>query len=121
MKTIDRACDVCGVDVRDGSLFCYNCGSSVNQAASRVLDGDQPEYQSPEIALNKSTATDSDSKLAANKKTNIGRPKRARPRPTQPRDVVWEQPNGFGFGFLVTAVALILLTAGLLALGLYLK
>ncbi|QYO68901.1 hypothetical protein [Leptolyngbya sp. 7M] len=59
--------------------------------------------------------------MAEIKETSTVRPKRPRRKTSQPREVVWEQPAGLGFGFMITAIILILLTVGVLALGLYLR
>lgn len=31
----EEICDICGVEVRDGSQFCYNCGGSVSAKPSK--------------------------------------------------------------------------------------
>jgi len=36
----NRVCEACGVDVRSGSLFCYNCGESVEPKSEVVVNED---------------------------------------------------------------------------------
>jgi hypothetical protein len=50
----NRTCSACGVDVRTGALFCYNCGGSVAPelpvAENHLPDGDFRESVTEEIS-----------------------------------------------------------------------
>jgi len=50
----NRTCSACGVDVRTGALFCYNCGGSVAPelpvAENHLPDGDFRESITEEIS-----------------------------------------------------------------------
>ncbi len=51
-----RFCEVCGVDIRPGSLFCYNCGGSVT--LKKVIENDNKNSNVIKAWFREDTATD---------------------------------------------------------------
>ncbi|HVF30467.1 MAG TPA: hypothetical protein VNA22_05825 [Pyrinomonadaceae bacterium] len=103
-------CGGCGADVRDESLFCYNCGAAVGKA---------PETASepvPEPAAEKPLTADRPPLRTA---ASMRKQRRAFNR--QPVKVSWEQPEGSPKAFVVTTIVLALGAAVLLVLALYLR
>ena len=111
-------CDVCGAEVRDGSLFCYNCGASVTgPVAQSEVQTPEPEPRSSERSSN-GTPIGEENNLA--KPTPSGRV-RPRKRPVQNREIVWAERDGMSLGFVVTTVVLVLLSAVILIAGFYFR
>jgi hypothetical protein len=105
-------CDVCGAEVRDGSLFCYNCGTSVAEPVKH-----SPEPQSSELPSN-GGSTGKVNDLVKPTPTGKVRP---RNRPVQNREVVWAERDGVSLGFVVTTAILVLLSAVILIAGFYFR
>jgi hypothetical protein len=95
----DKPCGDCGADVRAGSLFCYNCGGSVQ---TNKVDGDAG--------------------TTGNGDANIQRFPRTRPRSQRkPSEFTWRRSDGPGYKLLLIAVAAAVLVGLVLALANYLK
>ena len=105
-------CDSCGVDVRDESLYCYNCGERVRAEDKAVEKNDhQPET---EVAVAKAPE-----RPPLRSAASLRKQRRAYNR--QPVEVSWEQPNGSPVGFIITTVVLAVGALVLLVLALYLR
>lgn len=84
-----ETCDGCGVDVREDTLFCYNCGA-------RVAD-DQPD------TTNNGHSPDGSDKLAAAATER----KRARVAHRKTAEYIWERTNGEGARLMLTIAVLV--------------
>ena len=104
-----QRCGACGVDVRDGSLFCYNCGASVERPPDAKAVEDKPAtvdgIREPRPPL----------------KTAASLRKHRRALNRQPVKVSWEPPEGPALGFIITAIVLTLGAALLIVLAFYLR
>ena len=104
-----QRCGACGADVRDGSLYCYNCGASVARAPIAEAVNEKPapgaEGREPRPPL----------------KTAASLRKHRRAMNRQPVKVSWEPPEGPAVGFIITAIALTLGAVLLIVLALYLR
>jgi uncharacterized Zn finger protein (UPF0148 family) len=90
-------CDDCGADIRAGSLFCYNCGGSVQKNKVEV-----------------DAESNGDSK--------VQRFPRSRPRSQRkPSEVTWRRSDGPGYKLLLVALAAAVLVGLVLAVANYLK
>lgn len=126
-KTVykESICDVCGAEVRDGSVFCYNCGSAVTQgaiaeeAASPPVETELSEGSASPEEPSIGHAVRADEKiLPGSRRTEKFRPKR---KPLQSREVSWQEPEGVSVSFIVTTLVMVALAAGILIAGFYLR
>ena len=132
--TVETAvCDSCGAEVRDDSLFCFNCGGSVK------ANSDGPEPVVPDLLKASSTdplvetptkANDSfpsvksgeqlpGSKPALRTAASLRKQRRAFNR--QPVEVTWERPAGPAMGFIITSIVLAAGALVLILIALYLR
>ena len=94
-------CDICGADVREGSLFCYNCGGSLTPTVGKEAKAVSNQPAGSSNGASKGTIEQS----------RRSRPKRNLDR--GPVEVVWQPREGFPLAFVV-ASAILLIVAGLL-------
>ncbi len=89
-------CVSCGVDVRDGTQFCYNCGKPVSNGVEptvkSVNDDSLTEEVVPESSPEEIETGEKDEKTdklavaaAERKRSRVGQRK--------PKKVVWEEPS----------------------------
>ena len=103
-----EACNACGSEVRDESLFCYNCGARVR--------GDEPVPEA-KVAVEK-IESPTVPRPPLRSAASLRKQRRAYNR--QPVEITWERPSRAPVGFIITTIVL---TAGalvLLLLALYL-
>jgi hypothetical protein len=105
--TLAGVCEGCGADVRDESLFCYNCGSGVN-----IDDVKSPDTKTLTSDRNGASAETTDSIVDS---TSVPRVVNERRRRVRERvNVVWERTDGPGyllllFAFFVAVVVILML------------
>ncbi|MCY7376563.1 MAG: zinc ribbon domain-containing protein [Pyrinomonadaceae bacterium] len=131
----NQICQTCGADVRENSLFCYNCGGSVapdvvmslrdSPKNAALKNGDAPK-QTTKLKLEEKPAdapipkpaiqAEPELKSAASmrRKSKLVQPKRI--------EVIWEEhenaPNGW---FILAAILLTLFAVAVFYLAIYLK
>ncbi len=116
-------CNVCGVDVRDGSQFCYNCGSSLaalkeaDAVPSTGAETDSSELTKKGTALN---ASEPEKVVNADRHNSETR-RRPKRRTIAPKEVAWVEPEGVGVRFLLITIVLAILTTTLLVLAFYFR
>ncbi len=99
-KIEEEACEECGAVVRENTLFCYNCGSSLEGSP---VDDDLPPIEAPvevpvEVSDNGKAALEQlAQKLDAEERDNAellaqaaAERKKARVKPRKRREIVWE-------------------------------
>ncbi len=102
-------CVSCGAEVRDESVFCYNCGQ-------RVLG----EAKITETALpDREIVHSPGSRLPLRTAASLRKERRASNR--QPVEVSWEQRTGSPIAFVITTIVLVIGALVLLGLALYLR
>lgn len=145
----NRICNACGVEVRKGALFCYNCGSSVAPEipAPDNHDSVSDAWFREDIVAEKSVAADSEkvekpteaktevldaADIPAKKPDILEETKlqsaaslRRKSRPLQKikiEEVVWEEPENAPNGwFILVALVLTLFAVGIFWLAIYMK
>jgi len=120
-------CDACGADVRDESLFCYNCGERVvdNERASasdQTVQEDIPE--TPALLKADGAAESTPQKLPGSRPplksaASLRQERRAFNR--QPVEVSWVPPESTPIGFVITTIVFVVGALVLLGLALYLR
>lgn len=137
----EQNCKACGVDIREGALFCYNCGGSVtydeassdnDTAMSDAWFREEIAEEDPGEKVEEAT-TEAVTKVADRKKSRLPESSRLRSAAALRRksktfqkkrveEVVWEEyENPSNRLFILVAVVLALLTAAIFWLAIYLK
>lgn len=120
----DRICEACGAEVREGSLFCYNCG----EAVSKNGDGPQKEITTREPI--REPAPVDVTEPGAEIETPIERKplqsaaslrKQRRAYNRQPVEITWVRPEGLPKMFIAATVVLTVGALFLLIIALYLR
>ncbi len=139
----NRICYACGVDVRKGALFCYNCGGAVtpeipietknkNLSNTWVHQNVEEIEQDSKIELKKNSKTKKKKEKTTKKpelqeyiKLDSAAEMRRKPKTIQKKrveEVVWEEyesaPNGW---FILVSFILTLFAVGIFFLAKYLK
>lgn len=118
-------CEKCGVDVRENTMFCYNCGHSFTEAAAETNG-----TESAGISDEAQTALDDlAARLRIDESESVDRVKlasaerkRARVAPKRPKEEVWEGTEGRSVGALfVISLVIFLLVAAVVFLTVYWK
>lgn len=102
-----EACNACGSEVRDESLFCYNCGKRVR--------GDEPVPETKTAVEKIDSPTVRPPLRSA---ASLRKQRRAYNR--QPVEIIWERPSRAPVGFIITTIVLVSGALVLLLLALYL-
>ena len=97
-------CEKCGVEVREGSAFCYNCGSHVAAVAE---NGAGP---APVRAIS------ADRGSSGSRELRPARQRRRRPE-RKPVEVYWERPETTPWSFTLAVVCTAVVVAVLLVLA----
>ena len=108
---LETICPKCGVEVRDGSLFCYNCGGSVGDEKA-VLEATSYSHNGPGMpTANGASETGSRTRKSRTIPRRIS---------TEPVQFTWKRDENPGFGFLIVAIVAALIAFGLLVIAYYL-
>lgn len=121
--TVENAvCAECGVDVRENTMFCYNCGSAVGEIPTQSLiasNGVEPEVDDEtqaalnELAEKLKIDEDADNKLA---KAAAER-KKARINQRRSTEYTWEPTEESSAGLtILLAILITLIAAGIVFL-----
>ena len=139
----NRVCNACGMDVRSGAFFCYNCGSSVTAdvISSEKAENNAGQEKTENILFPENISVGEKIAVVENKKTgeqNNGaeviseeKPKlksaasmREKPKTIQRKrvKVVWEEPaSAPNIWFILVAILLTGFAAALWFVASYLK
>ena len=105
---VDKAvCATCEAEIRDESLFCYNCGSAVVPAVEPVAE---PEIKEPPVETKRPQLRSA---------AALRKHRRAYNR--QPVEIVWEPRESSPGAFILATVLLTAAALILLVLALYLR
>jgi hypothetical protein len=114
-------CDICGAEVRDGSVFCYNCGGSLAKA-------DKPEPIPPPAEpiitvarpVNNGGITGGERDPA---KRRIERAERRRVRASnrEPAEIVWEPREGMSWAFVIVSIVFVIIALVLVIAAVYVR
>jgi uncharacterized Zn finger protein (UPF0148 family) len=114
-------CDICGAEVRGGSLFCYNCGGSVSKA-------DEPEVRAVPSEPIHSVEVESENGIKTEIEATpveVGREKagrrKVRAANRQPAEIVWEPRQGVSWGFMIATAIFVIFAVALVIAAFYLR
>ena len=137
----NRICKACGVEVRNDTFFCYNCGTSITADASSEKAEDNigtdktekllfleniSEAEKISVVENKKTEETNGSEIIAEEKPKLksAASMREKPKMIQRKrvEVVWEEPaSAPNIWFILVAILLTGFAVGLWLLASYLK
>lgn len=108
---IQTTCGACGADIRDESVFCYNCGGPVREeVAAPVAEA---------VVENPIAVVQPGSRPPLRSAASLRKQRRAFNR--QPVEVSWEQRTSSGTGFIITTFVLVIGALVLSLIALYLR
>lgn len=111
-------CDICGVEVRAESLFCYNCGGSVSEPVS-AAGGLETAVEEADVSANgKVPGTKFD---PAARRAERVKQRTVRASNRQPVEIVWEPRTGVGWPFILGSTALLLIALALFFTAYYIR
>jgi hypothetical protein len=112
-------CTDCGVEVREGSEYCYNCGHAIAKTVS-----DAPsENNEIDPTKTKENGFQTTGPGAIKKDANVRRRSRRplKPSTSEPVQVVWERRQDPGIGFLIVSLIAGVVALLLIFIAYYLK
>lgn len=127
----DKVCANCGVDVREGADFCYNCGKPVSPEATSEIGartveaGDAEDHHlngtATQALISEFPSKDSAPEPTRKLQTAAGLRRRSRSYQAKPVEVEWVKPENSPSTFVIATIALAVLAALLLFAALYLR
>lgn len=103
-------CPKCDAEVRDGSLFCYNCGSRISENDSVETADETPVAPAEPVT-----------RPAPGLRSARDIKRRERGGGRKPKEVVWEPVSGFPeIQLVIVTVVIIVFTVGVILMALYL-
>lgn len=110
-------CKSCGVDVREGTQFCYNCGNPVVYGIGQTVDDEAADELNADIDSgsnhDKAGEPVKDNK-AARLAVAASERKRSRAGQRKPKRVVWEEPGPASNRIFILVCVLIFVIAALI-------
>ena len=119
-------CEACGAEVRDESLFCYNCGETVSEKAADDIPAEPAlkELNEPIAKAENGMGGFETGRTAFEKarlQTAAGMRKRPKSFQRKRVEVVWEPRTAPNALFTIAVIGLTLVTLFLLVAALYLR
>ncbi len=127
-------CGSCGIAVRKGALFCFSCGEPVSkkpaveindtvQYNGRVVEDADPTVPLPAepIQIEKTAEPEPDVVDSTNLRSAASIRRGAKAFNRKPVEVVWVERERSPTVFIIVSIVLVVFTAVLLALAIYLK
>jgi hypothetical protein len=120
----EPVCPACGAEVRDGSMFCYNCGSAVaGEGAETEQAAEISAIPEPSITPNgEGTKKEILPGSLSGLQTAASMRRRAKPSRSKPREMVWvPRDESVGLQFVAATIAFIVFAVVIVILALYFK
>jgi len=114
-------CDICGAEVRDGSVFCYNCGGSL--AKTEDVPAIPPPAE-PIVAVTEPVTNGGVTKVDRDPpKQKVERPDRRRVRASnrEPAEIVWEPRQGVSLVFVITSIVFVIIALAVVIAAIYVQ
>jgi len=114
-------CDICGAEVRDGSLFCYNCGGSlVKVSPTGAAAQAETQVESEPVKANGHSHAEAVYDPAKQRAEKPSR-RKVRAANRQPVEIVWEPRTGISLPFIIVSLVLFLLSIGIVIAAFYVR
>lgn len=117
-------CAHCGVDVRENTQFCYNCGKPVTaEAIESAAETVPTDAAGDETELEKTLGVDSEPDSSSDKLAVAAANRRkARVTHRKPVEMVWEPADEGAYGvFVLITLIIALIAAAIVFIAVYLK
>ena len=115
------ACENCGAEIREGTLFCYNCGNKFDDAlpaSNGTALSDEAKNALDDLAARLELETESENKLAL----AAAERKKARVTPKKKKEVVWDaEENRSGLLFFFVSLFIFILVMVVVFIAVYWK
>ena len=118
-------CKSCGVEVREGTQFCYNCGNPVVYGIGQTVTDEAVDEQNADI--DSGSSQDKVAELVKDNKVErlavaASERKRSRAGLRKPKRVVWEEPGPASNRiFILVCVLIFVIAASIVFLMLFVK
>ena len=107
-------CDICGAEVRSGSLFCYNCGGSVTKQEILPIAED-------EAKATNGNAVESAAYNPAKRREESSKTRKVRASNRQPVEIEWEPRTTTSWPFIIGSLVFLLFSFLILFAALYVR
>ncbi len=127
-------CEGCGVDVRDGSIFCYNCGEAVSglepqDTAAFPSEPISGNGQAPKTKIDSRFPDESVEELqpipmpseVPGSARSVPGKRKTRAYNRRPNEVIWVEREGSPKAYFVVSILFISLVVILILLALYIR
>jgi len=113
-------CDICGADVRDGSLFCYNCGGSLSKAeeAEPIPPPSEPIVAAEPLSNGSVAKVDA---TPAKRRPERSDRRKVRASNREPAEIVWEPREGVSWTFVIVSVVFVILALAIVIAAVYVR
>lgn len=112
-------CDICGAEVREGSVFCYNCGGSLakGEEPDPIPPPAEPMILAEPVTNGRATHGEDPTKRRAERSDR----RRVRASNREPAEIVWEPREGVSWAFVVTSLVFIIIALAVVIAAFYLR
>lgn len=113
-------CDICGAEVRDGSLFCYNCGGSLskNEEAEPIPPPSEPIIAAEPLANGKAAKVD---EAPAKRPMQRSDRRKVRASNREPAEIVWEPRQGVSWAFVIASLIFVIVALAVVIAAVYVR
>ena len=113
----ETACDLCGAEIRDGSLYCYNCGTAV---PTKAVESEPVKAEAaPAVAETPAAVPETNNRPPLRSAAALRKQRRAFNR--QPVEVSWEPKEQTPMLFIIGSLMLAFGALVLFLIALYLR
>ncbi|MEO5860063.1 MAG: zinc ribbon domain-containing protein [Pyrinomonadaceae bacterium] len=114
-------CDICGAEVRDGSVFCFNCGGSLTN-----LDEPEPipPPAEPIVARDEPPSNGAVTKHEQEppkRKADRSDRRKVRALNREPAEIVWETRDGVSWAFVIASVIFVIIAFAIVFAAIYVR
>jgi hypothetical protein len=110
-------CDICGAEVRDGSVFCYNCGGTLTKAQE---PDPIPPPAEPILAVTEPVSNGSATKTEEGPIKRSDR-RKVRASNREPAEIVWEPRQGISWTFVIASVLFVIIALAVVIAAVYVR
>lgn len=114
----EAICDICGAEVRDGSLFCYNCGGSVSKTGELEAI---PAPAEPIVAADDKPTNGRKGYDTERRRSDRNGKRKVRAANRQPVEIVWQPREGNSLAFVIVSLVFFVIAVVVIIAAFYLR